>query len=133
MPDEEALRAHRSRTHRGVDHALRVPGRCRALAAESIRDEPVLSGAVEEAVALFGTSLKLEPGDPRTPLLAATVVLARALDGQGPLPQLARELRMYLTWMSEFREAAIPLDTIRARRAHSRAQSLVDYHLGGAS
>ncbi len=132
MPDDEAMRARRSRAHRAGEHHLCRAGRCVALAVigsdpatDRDDDQPVRPGAVETAVSLFAATLRLPESDVRAPMMSAATVLAKLLDEGVQPPAVARELGKYLRWAAKFEAAADELDEIRSRLAHREATAIV--------
>lgn len=119
MADDDALRARRSRAHRSGDHRLCRPRTCRALRSapndlSTLEDTPSsLSAAVES----YAEALDPPEGDVRRVMLAAAVILARAVDeGDGPRVSGLRELRHVLRDIADTDPPGDGLDQIRARR-----------------
>ena len=130
MADSPAERARRARAHAQGDHGYCKPSRCKVLMAtqrELYRPEPTETGPIQAALGLFANSLTVRDDDPRMVITLAAMKLARTLDeAQGKdVATVARELRTYLSWMSEFGQRADQLDTIRSQRALDRVDAIL--------
>ncbi len=134
MADDPTLRKRRSRAHGRGDHSLCLPGRCPAAVTPEVPSSPpgaseavdATPGEVAEALSVWADALDVPEDDPRSPLLAAALRLARHLDTgtASESANLVRELRTIVSWIADA-DQSDKIDELRAKWAGRKVEHML--------